>query len=331
VGFCTACGAGLAPEQRFCAQCGAARQAVPTQQAPSPPAPSPQAESSQAEAPQGQPPQREPSTSPLSPVAGPHAHAAGPAWAPAAPPAAPASRAGSPWRWPALLSVLVLVGVAGVTVGWWLSGDDTSTAPTGQAESGTEGGASVGEGSGDAGAGVPSGESGTVALPQAPPDWDRDRVAVAEVQTPGQSADSQDNAGNPVTYDATNMTDGAADTAWRMDGDGTGQELTVALAGPTTVTHVGLVNGYAKTDTSGDRDDRYRQNRRITSVTWTLDDGTTVTQSLAQTRALQYVAVPDAPATSSVRLTINSTTAPGSKDGRVYDHTAVSELAVFGQ
>ncbi|HWM01921.1 MAG TPA: hypothetical protein VNP92_06240, partial [Actinophytocola sp.] len=79
-----------------------------------------------------------------------------------------------------------------------------------------------------------------------------------------------DTKGNVVRYVATNMVDGVAETCWRMPGDGTGQEITFALAGPTELTEVGLINGYAK---RAGKLDWYSGNRRVLSVEWVFDDG----------------------------------------------------------
>jgi hypothetical protein len=71
------------------------------------------------------------------------------------------------------------------------------------------------------------------------------------------------------------MLDGRADTCWRMAGDGTGVELTFQLAGPTTMTRVGLINGYAKNAVVGGRNlNWYVGNRRVLSAQWVFDDGT---------------------------------------------------------
>ncbi len=95
-----------------------------------------------------------------------------------------------------------------------------------------------------------------------------------------------------MVYPASNMADGDPATCWRMNGDGTGQALTISIPGDARITSVGLINGYAKVDpTTGD--DRYRQERRITHVTWQVPDGTAVEQSLSpMNRSVPSVPVP---------------------------------------
>ncbi|QWZ08087.1 hypothetical protein KRR39_22565 [Nocardioides panacis] len=83
-------------------------------------------------------------------------------------------------------------------------------------------------------------------------------------------------------------------TAWRCDGDGTGQQLTVDLAGKTKIGEVGLVPGYAKTDVRSGTD-RYAENDRITRVRWVFDDGTTVEQTFdpaPSNRSMQSMRIP---------------------------------------
>ena len=86
------------------------------------------------------------------------------------------------------------------------------------------------------------------------------------------------------------MLDGRADTCWRMAGDGTGVESTFQLAGPTTMTRVGMINGYAKNAVVGGRNlNWYVGNRRVLSAQWVFDDGTTVDQPLGATKKMQTI------------------------------------------
>jgi len=70
-----------------------------------------------------------------------------------------------------------------------------------------------------------------------------DVAASATATAPTAAPPNEDAFGNRTTYVAANMLDGRADTCWRMAGDGTGVELTFQLAGPTTMTRVGMING----------------------------------------------------------------------------------------
>jgi len=96
------------------------------------------------------------------------------------------------------------------------------------------------------------------------------------------------------------------------------------LAGPSTVRSVGLVPGYDKFDPCLGTE-RFEQFRRITSVRWTFDDGTSIDQVIDPVPAMASLRLPTPQVTSSVQMTVLDTTAPG--DERL-DHTAVSEIAI---
>jgi hypothetical protein len=123
--------------------------------------------------------------------------------------------------------------------------------------------------------------------------------------------------------------DGALDTCWRMAGDATGTVLTFELDQPTTLSRVGLVNGYAKTAFSGGRRfDWYAGNRRVVSVDWIFDDGSSVSQSFSGSRAMQTEPI-DPVTTATVRLEITAVSPPG--HGRAArDDTAISEVTLVG-
>ncbi len=121
------------------------------------------------------------------------------------------------------------------------------------------------------------------------------------------------------------MLDGQSDTAWRMAGDASGREIVFRLESPTAITSVGLINGYAKVDPGYDG---YQANRRITSVEWVFDDGTTVAQDLADDLALQSTPV-DGVVSATVTLRIVSVSGPAKgPSGR--DYTAISEISLVG-
>jgi hypothetical protein len=133
-----------------------------------------------------------------------------------------------------------------------------------------------------------------------------------------------------VRYEGRNMLDGVAQTCWRMPGDGTGSEIALQLPGPTTISSVGLVNGYAKIarDASGRRLDWYHGNRRLLRIEWVFDDGTTVRQSLDDTRRMQSVDV-DPVTTQTVRLRLVEVSRPGSGPA-ARDNTAISDVSLIG-
>ena len=126
------------------------------------------------------------------------------------------------------------------------------------------------------------------------------------------------------------MLDGVPTTCWRMPGDGSGSTISVTLAEPTTLSEVGIINGYAKTsdDAGGRVFNWYRGNRRVLAVEWSFDDGTVVSQSLEEVRRLQTVDVDDV-TTSTVTLRLVTVSAPGT--GRsARDYTAISDLSLVG-
>jgi hypothetical protein len=161
--------------------------------------------------------------------------------------------------------------------------------------------------------------------PGKPADVSRSATAVVpETAPPNEDVD-----GNLVRYEARNMLDGVPGTCWRMTGDGTGETIVLELADPTTITEVGMVNGYAKTATDGGRNlDWYLGNRRVLSVEWVFDDGTSVSQDLESTRNLQTMEV-DEVTTESVEVRLVSVSPPGTGPSR-RDYTAISELSVVG-
>jgi hypothetical protein len=151
----------------------------------------------------------------------------------------------------------------------------------------------------------------------------------ARVEAPETAPPTTDLDGTLVGYTATQMVDGRPDTCWRTSGDGSGSTITFTLRRPTTLTRVGLVNGYAKSVANGaGLVDWYPFNRRITSVQWVFDDGTTVSQDLREVRRMQAQPI-DAVTSRTVQLRIVSVTPPGTGPlGR--DYTAISEVMLAG-
>ncbi len=244
--------------------------------------------------------------------------AAGPVAMPTPPPPPPSvptshHRRRRPWgTWVAVAVALVLVGGLGI---WLLTKDDDTTA-TDQGANGKPGTSSSHGGSHS-----PSSE------PAAPGDV----TAGSTAKVPATAPPNQDVEGNPVDYVAANMFDGVPETCWRMAGDGTGSEITITLPGETTVRSVGLINGYAKTaqDAQGRELDWYHGNRRVLSVEWVFDDGTTLSQELDDTTAVQSIDVDDV-TTSTITLRLVSVSEPGT--GRAArDYTAISDLSIIGE
>lgn len=154
-------------------------------------------------------------------------------------------------------------------------------------------------------------------------------AGLAVASAPAHAPAAVDFAGNHVTYVAPNMVDGVIETCWRTPGDASGMVLTFRLARPTLISKVGMVNGYAKTAFSGGRTyDWYQGDRRILSVDWLFDDGSSVSQTLSETRAMQTLDVPPV-TTSTVRVRITSVSPPG-RGPAARDDTAISEVSLVG-
>jgi hypothetical protein len=135
---------------------------------------------------------------------------------------------------------------------------------------------------------------------------------------------SQDACGNPTTYQPGLAVDGTNDTAWMVEGDGTGQSIRLALAGLSVVTRVGLVPGYDKFDPCTGSE-RFDELRRITAVRWAFDDGSTIDQTVEPIAEMQEIRLPRAAVTASVTMTVLATVGPGDQN---LDNTAVSEISI---
>ncbi len=337
---CTACGQDPG-DGRFCARCGHALRAdadpvtdtaerpasesLGRRRQPPPPPPHPGAPPSNARFPmyadevvgrpgppagvpgQGGPPP----SAPYAPVPPPMS---GPASPPMSPPVPPRTRRHGfvPIAIAGVCALLLLVLVAVWLVFRPVSGDGKDVDQSGSA-AGSQGTDDPGSSDDGATAGDPA-----------------DLTAQAQVDVPAVAPPNQDVNGRAVTYVASNMLDGDAQTAWRMPGDGSTAEITIDLGGPTTVTEVGLVNGYAKIDrdTAGREVRWYPRNRRILEVSWTFDDGTTVMQSLEETARLQSIEVPEVDTTTITLRLLEVSPPQAGPQGRNY--TAISDLALVG-
>jgi hypothetical protein len=162
-----------------------------------------------------------------------------------------------------------------------------------------------------------SASSTSTTLPPIPVD-----LAVSRVEVPATAEDSTDGCGKNVDFDGPLVADHQPETTWRMDGDGTGQSLTLTLDGPHHIVSVGMIPGYALVD-GCDGTNRFTQNRRITRATWQFDDGTTVTQDLRDAAEMQMVAVSAQATTVTIRI-------EGVTGEPERDFTAISEVDVRG-
>lgn len=180
---------------------------------------------------------------------------------------------------------------------------------------------------------VAAGESGTprpegVAPSTARPDPTNTAPTLASASASCTAPPGQDAAGVTTAYGPSMAVDGLTDTAWRCDGDGVGETFEIRLEEQATISLIGIVPGYAKTDRV-DGSDRYAQNRRLSSVRIEFDDGTTITQVLdpdPTARGSQDISVP-AVATTRVLITILGS-APGVTVGDLapLDKIAISEV-----
>jgi hypothetical protein len=160
--------------------------------------------------------------------------------------------------------------------------------------------------------------------PQPPPPAGQQEVVFLPpvgVQASATAADSQDAAGDPVTFDAGNAVDGDPTTAWRVPGDGVGNYLVLTFDRPVHVQEIAMIPGYAKVDPI-DGTDRFLQNRRVQSADFEFSDGQVMTVSFLDQPVLQSASV--GVETTEVTMRIN-TSIPAQRD-----FTAVSELQVYG-
>ena len=163
-----------------------------------------------------------------------------------------------------------------------------------------------------------------------PPTGPAGPLQVADVSATCTARGSTDSRGNLVKFSSSNVIDGDSGTAWRCEGNGSGVALTLVLAAPSQVTQVGAIPGYARIDPYNG-DDRFTENRRVTSLHWVCLDpaGNTVAtydQDFADSRQMQTAEVPNFARCSSVRAEISGTTQPGRRD-----YTAISEIALAGR
>ncbi|MFL6140692.1 MAG: NADase-type glycan-binding domain-containing protein [Labedaea sp.] len=144
------------------------------------------------------------------------------------------------------------------------------------------------------------------------------------------SPPSHDAGGNPTSYEAQKVIDGRPDTAWRCDGNGVGQQLRLTFGGTVTLTHIGVIPGLAKVDPY-DATDRYAQNRRVSAVRYTFDDGRTIDQNFdtsISNRSIQSISVPHVES-SSITITISTSVAGSAQNNQpAVDKVAISEVAV---
>ncbi|MAO82116.1 discoidin domain-containing protein [uncultured Nocardioides sp.] len=296
---CARCGAEHPVDSvgRYCTNCGAPRDAAPGPGQEPPPVH------------QAPPPPRFPlyADEPVDPV-GPVAPVPVPAPAPGAPGAPGARhRRRTPLVWVGLGVAALLLVVVAVAL---LTGESVT----------------------DPGAPGPAAGTSSTGGDPAPTADPEPLVDLVTAEAPRSDADSVDiSTGRPTSYEAGNMVDGDPETAWRVDGDASGETLRFTFDEPVTLTSVGLVNGYAKTsvDGSGAEFDLYAGGRRVLQVQWVLDGEAVIDQALSDgDRELQRVDT-GAVEVTVVELRLLEVSAPG-KGPAARDKTAVSEVSLEG-
>jgi hypothetical protein len=162
------------------------------------------------------------------------------------------------------------------------------------------------------------------------PAGEHDLAATAQITAPASAKGHVDASGRTATYPPEAMTDTDPSTAWRMSGDGAGQTITLAFPRVVTVTGLALDPGFDKV---GKHEDRWPENRRISSATFTADDGSAFTidfatdPDLPADSRLQSYLLPTPVTTRTISLQIEATD-PAARG--IFDTTAISRLAVLG-
>jgi hypothetical protein len=162
------------------------------------------------------------------------------------------------------------------------------------------------------------------------PASENDLAPTAQITAPASTTKHVDASGRPATYPPEAMIDTPPSTAWRMDGDGAGQKITLSFPRVVTVTGLALDPGFDKV---GKHEDRWPENRRISSATFTADDGSAFTISfvtdpnLPASQRLQTFMLPTPVTTRTISVQINATD-PAVRG--IFDTTAISRLAVLG-
>jgi F5/8 type C domain len=297
--FCTTCGTRLVAGLRFCTSCGAPLSATPVET----------------------PPVDPPAETALWTTDDPD---------PAA--AAVSGQRGVPAAAVVAVTAILLAGLAVIAV-HTLSGHSTDPAPRAKpaATGKTSGGASTPADEPSQSAAPTTAAAAVVGVAEPGlPDGANDVAAGADITAPPSSRGRVDSNGRPATYPPKAMLDTDPSTAWRMDGDGSGQTITVAFGRRVTVTGLALDPGFDKTGTN---EDRWKQNRRISTATFTTDDGSAFTVSFATDLdlpirdRLQSFVLPAPVETRTLRVHIDATEP---KPPRGFDTTAISRLAVLG-
>lgn len=117
-----------------------------------------------------------------------------------------------------------------------------------------------------------------------------------------------------------NLIDDSPGTIWRCAGSGAGAQLTFSFAEDTRLVGVRLVNG----NTVGE--ERYLNERRISSVRWTFSDGSWLVQGLAANDPMaQEIRFPPVEVDGPVVMTVESSTIAGDPSP-TFDAVSITSL-----
>jgi serine/threonine-protein kinase len=155
------------------------------------------------------------------------------------------------------------------------------------------------------------------------------RLRPNQVIASGAADPGKDAEGNQVTYDPQNAVDGRPDTTWRVAGDGTEQWLELDFASEVSVQSIGIIPGYDKIDPS-DNADRFAQNRVVKVARFEFSDGSKVRGTFSQQRDMQFISLPKAVRTRSIRIVIEETYPPPPPEQGGRDFTPISEVQAQG-
>jgi len=129
------------------------------------------------------------------------------------------------------------------------------------------------------------------------------------------------------TYAAANAVDADDATAWCVEGDGVGQFLVLGFTGTVEVTQVALIPGYDKIDPATG-EDRFAENRKIESVRFHFDDGSTVDRTFdPPTPDLAPTELGEPIPTRAIAIEVVRTSAPSAPNR---DFTCISTVMVRG-
>jgi phosphatidylethanolamine-binding protein (PEBP) family uncharacterized protein/LysM repeat protein len=150
-------------------------------------------------------------------------------------------------------------------------------------------------------------------------------VVPRETAASCQASDSEEADGTPIVFAPHNVFDQDPSTVWRCEASVADQSLRFVFDDPVDLTSVGLIGGYVKVDPLTGVD-RFPQNHRVRQVLWTFDDGTTITQELADSREMQ--SIPVEVTANIVHMEILATYPPMSELPR--DMVPVAEVQLLG-